>query len=132
MDHNRICGIQGSPFDDMPRLRVLSLRNNRITTVSEKAFKRLRSNIAVLDIDGNPLSCSCGMLWLRGWLQQASSDGPRCADGSLFKEIRLSRQDCQRTRQIDAVHPGCEAETIDQSPTLLTSTREFSCLFFSP
>ncbi|KAL0116782.1 hypothetical protein PUN28_010003 [Cardiocondyla obscurior] len=113
MDNNRICGVHGSPFDDMPRLRVLSLRSNRMTAVSENAFKRLRSNIAVLDIDGNPLSCSCGMLWLRGWLQQASSEGPRCADGSLFRELRLSRQDCKRERYVELVHPGCEAEMIN-------------------
>ncbi|XP_076388834.1 artichoke isoform X2 [Megachile rotundata] len=122
MDNNRICTIQGSPFDQMPRLRVLSLRSNRMASVSETAFKRLRSNIAVLDIDGNPLSCSCGMLWLRGWLQQASSEGPRCADGSLFKEIRLSRQDCQRERQIDPIHPGCETEMIDSAPYPVSSS----------
>lgn len=52
MDNNKICAIQGSPFDDMPRLRVLSLRSNRMASVTENAFKRLRSNIAVLDIDG--------------------------------------------------------------------------------
>ncbi|XP_076763991.1 artichoke [Xylocopa sonorina] len=122
MDNNRICAIQGSPFDEMPRLRVLSLRNNRMASVSEVAFKRLRSNIAVLDIDGNPLSCSCGMLWLRGWLQQASSEGPRCADGSLFREIRLSRQDCQRERQIDPIHPGCESEIIDTASYPISSS----------
>ncbi|XP_043288120.1 protein artichoke isoform X2 [Venturia canescens] len=119
MDNNKICSIEGSPFDDMPRLRVLSLRGNRLSSVAEKAFKRLRSNIAVLDIDGNPLSCSCSMLWLRGWLQQGSSDGPRCADGSLFKEIRLSRQDCQRSRETEPIHPGCEAETMAPSPSKL-------------
>ncbi|XP_024937817.1 protein artichoke isoform X2 [Cephus cinctus] len=123
MDNNRICTIQGSPFDDMPRLRVLSLRNNRMASVSENAFKRLRSNIAILDIDGNPLSCSCGMLWLRGWLQQASADGPRCADGSLFREIRLSREDCQRERQVEHVLPGCEAEVISTgSPSSASSS----------
>lgn len=53
------------------------------------------------------------MLWLRGWLQQGSSEGPRCADGSLFKEIRLSRQDCQHERLTDPVHPGCEAEMVN-------------------
>lgn len=123
-----------------------------MASVSETAFKRLRSNIAVLDIDGtsifslsvisctnflfffyknnfirdkgNPLSCSCGMLWLRGWLQQASSEGPRCADGSLFKEIRLARQDCQRERQIDPIHPGCEAEMIDIAPYPVSSSSE--------
>ncbi|KAL7299985.1 hypothetical protein TKK_0007300 [Trichogramma kaykai] len=120
MDNNKICTIQGSPFDDMPRLRVLSLRSNRMASVSESAFKRLRSNIAVLDIDGNPLSCSCGMLWLRGWLQQASSEGPRCADGSLFKEIRLSQQDCQRERRLEPVFPGCENEALGTNPGSIT------------
>lgn len=66
---------------------------------------------------GNPLSCSCGMIWLRGWLQQASAEGPRCADGSLFRDIRLSRQDCQRERYIETVHPGCESEMIKDSPS---------------
>ncbi|KAM0726024.1 Protein artichoke [Formica fusca] len=125
MDNNRICAVHGSPFDDMPRLRVLSLRSNRMTAVSENAFKRLRSNIAVLDIDGNPLSCSCGMLWLRGWLQQASSEGPRCADGSLFRELRLSRQDCQRERYVEPVHPGCESEMINvATPSVSSSVTE--------
>ncbi|XP_011873299.1 PREDICTED: slit homolog 3 protein isoform X2 [Vollenhovia emeryi] len=122
MDNNRICAVHGSPFDNMPRLRVLSLRSNRMTAVSENAFKRLRSNIAVLDIDGNPLSCSCGMLWLRGWLQQASSEGPRCADGSLFKELRLSRQDCQRERYVEIVHPGCESEMINVATPSVSSS----------
>ncbi|XP_039309773.1 protein artichoke isoform X2 [Solenopsis invicta] len=122
MDNNRICAVHGSPFDDMPRLRVLSLRSNRMTAVSENAFKRLRSNIAILDIDGNPLSCSCGMLWLRGWLQQASSEGPRCADGSLFKELRLSRQDCQRERHVEPIHPGCEAEMINVATPSVSSS----------
>ncbi|XP_058809190.1 protein artichoke [Phymastichus coffea] len=112
LDNNRICMIQGEPFDEMPRLRVLSLRENRMTSVAERAFKRLRSNIAVLDIDGNPLSCSCGMLWLRGWLQQASAEGPRCADGSLFREIRLSKQECERERRLEPPYPECEPKSM--------------------
>ena len=72
---------------------------------------------------GNPLSCSCGMLWLRGWLQQSSTDGPRCADGSLFKEIRLSRQDCMRDRQLDPVLPGCEVEAMGAASSSSTPYR---------
>lgn len=107
MDNNNICAIHGSPFNGMPRLRVLSLKNNRMTSLAEPAFQHLRSNIAVLDIDGNPLSCSCGMMWLQAWLKEASSEqGPRCADGSLLKEARLSRQDC---RNVDTPVVGCEA-----------------------
>lgn len=114
MDNNRICRIQGVPFNDMPRLRVLSMRKNRMTSVSENVFKRLRSNIAILDIDGNPLSCSCEMIWLRGWLQQGSTEGPRCADGTLFREMRLSRQDCLQKRQ-SVINDNCETEIINQA-----------------
>ncbi|XP_069676782.1 protein artichoke [Periplaneta americana] len=120
MDNNHICTIQGSPFNGMPRLRVLSLKNNRMTTLAEPAFQRLRNNIAVLDIDGNPLSCSCGMIWLQAWLKEASSEeGPRCADGSLLKEARLSRQDC---RNVETPANGCEASAPGSSTSQLLST----------
>lgn len=128
MDNNRICGIEGAPFNDMPRLRVLSMRSNRMNSVSENAFKRLRSNIAVLDIDGNPLSCSCDMIWLRGWLQQGSTEGPKCADGTLFKEMRLSRQDCLKKKYVTSVHPGCEAEMINQAHELSSCNNYFYIL----
>jgi len=62
------------------------------------------------------------MLWLRGWLQQASTEGPRCADGSLFKELRLSRQDCQRERYVEPIHPGCEAEMINVATPSVSSS----------
>lgn len=88
--------------------------------VNTYAFFYLYS--AFISEKGNPLSCSCGMLWLRGWLQQASSEGPRCADGSLFKELRLSRQDCQRERYVEMVHPGCEAEMINVATPSVSSS----------
>ena len=117
MDNNNICAIQGAPFNTMPRLRVLSLKNNKMTSLAQNVFQRLRSNIAVLDIDGNPISCSCGVMWLQAWLKEASAEeGPRCADGSLLKEARLSRQDC---RNIDTSEQGCEASSGN------TSTKTF-------
>lgn len=79
-------------------------------------------HLSLISEKGNPLSCSCGMLWLRGWLQQASSEGPRCADGSLFRELRLSRQDCQRERYVEPVHPGCESEMINVATPSVSSS----------
>lgn len=52
MDDNNICGVQGS-FNGMPRLRVLTMRNNKMMSFPEQAIDKLRGNIAVLDIDGN-------------------------------------------------------------------------------
>lgn len=73
---------------------------------------------------GNPLSCSCGMLWLRGWLQQASAEGPRCADGSLFREIRLSKQECERERALEPAYPECEPISMGMTVTSASPYRK--------
>lgn len=53
------------------------------------------------------------MLWLRTWLQETGSVGPHCSDGSLLREIRLSRQECvAEQRTPEPVAPGCEAELL--------------------
>lgn len=44
--------FKGGPFETMPRLRVLSMRNNRLRTIKERTFRNLRGNIAILDVDG--------------------------------------------------------------------------------
>lgn len=47
----------------------------------ESNFRNLRSNIAILDVDGNPFECSCEMMWLRAWLQETKSQaGPVSLD----------------------------------------------------
>lgn len=44
---------------------------------------------------GNPLECSCNVLWLRAWYQETnSSPGPRCSNGNLLTEMRVSKSDC--------------------------------------
>ncbi|XP_052862861.1 protein artichoke [Anopheles cruzii] len=102
LDGNQICGIQGEPFASMPRLRVLSMRNNRMSRVPEQTFRSLRTNIAIFDVDGNPLNCDCDMLWYLAWLQETRSNvypGPRCRDGKMLLDMRLSRTECQKNAQ---------------------------------
>ncbi|KAL0894556.1 hypothetical protein ABMA27_013128 [Loxostege sticticalis] len=94
LDNNLICFIGGKPFDFMPRLKVLSLRYNKLTMVSEATFAKLRNNIAILDIDGNPLTCNCDLMWLKLWLSESSAIGPKCADGTYVKGMPFSREDC--------------------------------------
>lgn len=70
---------------------------------------------------GNPLQCSCNMLWLRTWLQETGSKGPHCSDGSLLRDLRLSRQECMlEQRGPEPVAPGCEAELLS-GPSYSTS-----------
>uniref|UniRef100_A0A182JY22 LRRCT domain-containing protein n=1 Tax=Anopheles christyi TaxID=43041 RepID=A0A182JY22_9DIPT len=106
LDNNKICGIQGEPFATMPRLRVLSMRNNQMSRVPEPIFRSLRTNIAILDVDGNPLDCSCDMLWYMAWLQESRSlyPGPRCRDGKMLLDMRLSRTDCQTAARTSQAH----------------------------
>lgn len=60
------------------------------------------------------------MLWLKAWLQESAIKGPRCMDGGLVREMRLSKQECsQITLGGDPVAPGCEAELLT-APGLTT------------
>ncbi|KAH8256145.1 hypothetical protein KR026_009175, partial [Drosophila bipectinata] len=96
MDNNQICRIQGSPFETMPRLRVLSMRNNQLRSIKERTFRNLRGNIAILDVDGNPINCDCEMQWLSVWLQETNFPypGPKCQDGRLLRAARMERSLC--------------------------------------
>ncbi|CAH0726483.1 unnamed protein product, partial [Brenthis ino] len=94
LDNNHICYINNQPFDNMPRLKILSLRHNRLMSVYEIDFAKLRNNIAILDIDGNPLVCNCAIIWLKSWLSESSSIGPKCADGTYVKGMPFSKHDC--------------------------------------
>ncbi|CAD7081148.1 unnamed protein product [Hermetia illucens] len=96
LDDNNICKVQGQPFDNMPRLRVLSMRNNRMKMMTEKTFKNLRGNIAIFDIDGNPVTCSCEMFWLSVWLDEtkAPMPGPMCQNGRYLRSVRLENNNC--------------------------------------
>ncbi|XP_045515611.1 protein artichoke [Pieris brassicae] len=95
LDNNHVCSINGNPFDYMQRLKVLSLRHNKLTTVTENNFLKLRHNIAIFDIDGNPLICNCGIIWLKSWLAESTSMGPKCTDGTHVKDISFGRDDCK-------------------------------------
>ncbi|KAF5306360.1 hypothetical protein FQR65_LT07384 [Abscondita terminalis] len=121
LDNNNICFVQGTPFNGMSRLRVLSLKNNKMMSFPEYSVQSLRGNLAVLDINGNPLACSCHIMWFRAWLQESSIMGPKCNDGSLLREMRLSRQDCEREeRQQEPIAPECEADFLSSSDTYNT------------
>lgn len=110
LDDNRICRVHGEPFQSMPRLRVLTMRNNRISRVAESAFRSVRSNLGVFDLDGNPLRCTCELLWLRSWYRETNSltrfPGPRCSDGSMLRDLPVTQADCQQQLQLAGLRAG--------------------------
>ncbi|XP_059481196.1 protein artichoke isoform X2 [Neocloeon triangulifer] len=109
VNNNEICGIGERSLEGLSRLRVLSLRNNKVKMMQERAFRALRSNMVHLDVAGNPLSCTCGLMWFQEWIDVEprlqphihASESPRCADGSLLREVALSRSLCQEKQQRD-------------------------------
>lgn len=52
-------------------------------------------------------------MWMRGWLQESVSFGPRCVDGTFLRDSRLTRQQCSSAELAsEPVAPGCEAELL--------------------
>lgn len=57
------------------------------------------------------------MWWLRTWLQETGSIGPHCSDGTLLREIRISRQECMTEQKTpEPPIPGCESEYLTGLP----------------
>ncbi|VVC97269.1 protein artichoke [Leptidea sinapis] len=108
LDNNLICAINGQPFDSMSRLKILSLRHNKLTSIFESSFEKLRNNIAILDIDDNPLICNCEIIWLKSWLSESFSIGPKCSDGTHVREMPFGRNDCPNVPQSKAMSTLCK------------------------
>lgn len=71
---------------------------------------------------GNPLICNCRIMWLKSWLSEATSVGPKCADGTYVKGMPFSRNDCAHTHTADEDLRSCVAlENEALLPNLATS-----------
>lgn len=51
--------------------------------------------VTPFSFSGNPLVCNCKLMWLKSWLHESTSIGPKCADGSHVKSMPFTRLDCQ-------------------------------------
>lgn len=51
-------------------------------------------------ISGNPLICNCHIIWLKSWLSESTSVGPKCSDGTYVKGMPFGRDDCPNTSLI--------------------------------
>ncbi|XP_018336498.1 protein artichoke-like [Agrilus planipennis] len=126
LDDNRICAIHGTPFNLMYRLKVLSFKNNRLLSFPENAVRKLRGNLEIIDVNGNPLVCSCNLLWLKVWVEETFQKGPICGDGTLLREVRLSQQDCRKDdNKMEPIAPECETD-LNMDNRLLGTSQVFA------
>ncbi|XP_063424065.1 toll-like receptor 4 [Mytilus trossulus] len=75
---NRISSWKNSePFDEIKYLRILNLRGNRISLINKTSFPESWNNgegsLKTLLLVGNPFSCTCGLAWLRQWMDTTSA-----------------------------------------------------------
>ncbi|KPJ11896.1 Insulin-like growth factor-binding protein complex acid labile subunit [Papilio machaon] len=83
----------------LPRgLEQLNVQRNQITSLPVHPSPDLDlPALRTLDISSNPLICNCAAMWLKSWLLESTSIGPKCADGTYVKGMPFSRNDCLNT-----------------------------------
>ncbi|CAL1293845.1 unnamed protein product [Larinioides sclopetarius] len=64
LENNAFTSVPDDLFTNMPALKVLSIRINKIARLQEQAFKPIWSQLDVFDARGNPLECDSTMEWL--------------------------------------------------------------------
>ncbi|NWV59562.1 ISLR2 protein, partial [Malurus elegans] len=68
MNHNRMASVPRDAFRALRDLRSLRINDNRFATLAEGIFDSLGS-LSHLQIYNNPFECSCGLRWLKGWME---------------------------------------------------------------
>nr|XP_014351256.1 PREDICTED: slit homolog 1 protein-like [Latimeria chalumnae] len=88
--NNRISCIHNDSFTGLKNVRLLSLYDNQITTITPGAFDTLQS-LSTLNLLANPFNCNCHLSWLGDWLRKRKivTGNPRCQKPDFLKEIPL-------------------------------------------
>ncbi|UYV77468.1 FLRT1 [Cordylochernes scorpioides] len=71
---SRISHIEQGALSEMPALEWLYLHSNHLKTLESATFTEILGTLQVLDIHGNPLTCSCRLVWLADWVNGPGSD----------------------------------------------------------
>ncbi|PSN52894.1 hypothetical protein C0J52_03002 [Blattella germanica] len=93
LEHNLIKSItHDKTFSSQSKLYYLTLKNNRLETISEDALEPLGSLVR-LDLSGNPLNCECQLRTAMLWCAQkcletgAICQAPRAVNGQSWTRI---------------------------------------------
>lgn len=72
--------------------------------------------------------CNCAIIWLKSWLSESSSIGPKCADGTYVKRMPFSRNDCPNISSIEEDYRSCTTHENEALLPNLATSQVFSSL----
>ncbi|XP_075977237.1 uncharacterized protein LOC142977305 [Anticarsia gemmatalis] len=65
---NKLAMLDDGVLDDIQKLNVLDLKNNYLETLKQETvqniLENMKSNYALISLDGNKLTCDCRLSWL--------------------------------------------------------------------
>ena len=73
LDGNDLTYLEDSLFMHNPFLTNLTISNNQINIFEHNTFRPIMSNLSVIDLSGNPISCTCQIKWLISWLKTSGT-----------------------------------------------------------
>lgn len=79
-------------------------------------------------VTGNPLICNCAIVWLKSWLSESSSIGPKCADGTYVKGMPFSTKDCSNIPRVDDEFASCVTHENEALLPNLATSQVFSTI----
>uniref|UniRef100_A0A672MSD0 Slit homolog 3 protein-like n=1 Tax=Sinocyclocheilus grahami TaxID=75366 RepID=A0A672MSD0_SINGR len=88
--HSLLFCVDNATFTGLSSVRLLSLYDNRISTIAPGAFNTLHS-LSTINLLSNPYVCDCHLAWLGLWLKKTRvvSGNPRCQKPAFLKEIPI-------------------------------------------
>ncbi|XP_076010430.1 BDNF/NT-3 growth factors receptor-like [Genypterus blacodes] len=94
--NSRLTYVSKLVFQNNIKLQYLNLKDNNLSSLSWRIFKHL--NISFLILTGNPLRCSCEIMWIKLWLgEEADTQELRCVEDGGWRKLlsRLTLSNCE-------------------------------------
>ncbi|NP_001120371.1 immunoglobulin superfamily containing leucine-rich repeat protein 2 precursor [Xenopus tropicalis] len=95
MNNNRMVNLPRDAFQNLNELKSLRINNNQFSVIQEGTFKPLIS-LSHIQIYNNPFHCSCSLMWLKKWAEEAQFSVPEkdniaCSSPEELKGTPISK-----------------------------------------
>ena len=97
ISNNRVRQVSASFLDQASHLQVLDLKNNQLTSLPSN-LQRL--SVDGLHLTGNPLRCSCDLVWFGNWVKAVVANTSSLGPSGSARPPRLP-QDLERWQHAD-------------------------------